>query len=286
MSVRTPNTASPGQPGDPSRSEPPYSWRLFIGMLLAIIVGGAILAVALGLNPLTLQRSGPAVQATPATAGPPIATLPAPVATATPAIISTPASGAGSTAVPTAQAGGAPAAVQTPVAIATSRATTVPAATGARTGGTPTATEAAIPTAEAQPTPVQAAVPPELAAAIINGYDKYWSVRVQAMGDPGNTAIDLESVMAGDELAIARKTLAEYRNDGEAFRTTVKHQIWITRATSDEAEVVDQYTATTLKVDPETKEPVEPQPEVEQLSGRFVLQALDGAWKVVTESYQ
>jgi hypothetical protein len=284
MSVRTPHTASPGPPGDPP-GEPPYPWRLFIGMLLAIIVGGAVLAVALGLNPLTLQRSGPAVQATPATAAPPVATLPAPAATATPAIISTPASGPASTAVPTAQGGGAPAAVQTPVVVSTSQAT-ASAATGPRTGGTPAPTEAVIPTAEAQPTPVQAAVPPELAAAIINGYDKYWSVRVQAMGDPGNTAIDLESVMAGDELAIARKTLAEYRNDGEAFRTTVKHQIWITRATSDEAEVVDQYTATTLKVDPETKEPVEPQPEVEQLSGRFVLQALDGAWKVVTESYQ
>jgi hypothetical protein len=106
------------------------------------------------------------------------------------------------------------------------------------------------------------------------------------MEDPGNTAIDLDSVMVGDELTIARKTLAEYHDRGEAFRTTVKHQIWITRATGDEAEVIDQYTASTQKIDPETKEPTEPQPQVEQLTGRFILQASDGVWKVVTESYQ
>jgi len=143
-----------------------------------------------------------------------------------------------------------------------------------------------IPTDQAEPTPVQAAVSSELATAILQGYDSYWSVRVRAMGDPSNTSIDLESVMAGDELTAAHKTLAEYRDGGEAYRTTVDHKVWITRATTDEAEVVDQYTANTLKLDPETKEPVESQPEVEHLTGKFLLQRFDGVWKVVGENYQ
>jgi hypothetical protein len=167
-----------------------------------------------------------------------------------------------------------------PQAVPTAAATTAakpPAAAGVTTS---------VPTEQVQPTPVQAAVPPELAAAIIQGYNNYWSVRVRAMGDPGDTSIDLASVMAGDELAIARKTLAEYQSDGQAFETTVKHQIWITRASEREADVVDQYTATTLKIDPTTKLPVEPQAEVEQLTGVFSLQSFDGTWKVVTESYQ
>jgi hypothetical protein len=133
---------------------------------------------------------------------------------------------------------------------------------------------------------VQAALPSDLAAAIIQGYDNYWSVRVRAMGDPGDTSVDLASVMDGDELAVARKTLSEYQSAGEAYQTSVKHQIWITRATPTEADVVDQYTASTLRIDPTTKDPVEPEPEVEQLTGKFALESIDGAWKVVTESYQ
>jgi hypothetical protein len=128
---------------------------------------------------------------------------------------------------------------------------------------------------------VEAAVSPELAAAIIQGYDNYWSVRVRAMGDPANGSIDLQSVMANDELAAANQTLAEYRDNGEAYEATIHHQIWITRATSNLAEIVDQFTATTVKLDPETKQPVETTPQVEHITGRFLLQPMDGVWKVV-----
>jgi hypothetical protein len=140
MSLRTPSTTSSGpsgQPGGP-HTEPPYPWRLFVGMLLAIVVGGAIFAVALGLNPLTFQRSGAGVEATPVTAAPTVLAPTAPVATATPASNSTPAQAA----VVTAQAGGAPAAVQTQAAVPTAQATTLPAVTPATTGATTAPTNA------------------------------------------------------------------------------------------------------------------------------------------------
>jgi hypothetical protein len=180
----------------------------------------------------------------------------------------------------------APQAVQTAAPAATSVARSEQPETTAAEQPVQAAEPTAVSNEQAEPTPVQAAVPAELAAAIIQGYDNYWSVRVRAMGDPGGTSLDLASVMDGDELAVAQKTLSEYQNAGEAYQTTVKHQIWITRATPTEADIVDQYTASTLRIDPTTKDPVEPEPEVEQLTGMFALESIDGAWKVVTESYQ
>src|SRR6266851_10368001 len=67
MSVRTSNTAPLGTSDGPP-GQPPYPWRLFVGMLIVILVGGAVLAVLLGLNPLTFQRTEPAVQPTSITA--------------------------------------------------------------------------------------------------------------------------------------------------------------------------------------------------------------------------
>jgi hypothetical protein len=279
MSVHTSNTAPPGTSGGPP-SQPPYPWRLFVGMLVVILVGGAVLAVLLGLNPLTFHREEPAVQPTSITA-------------ATSAVApATPLPTAALASAPTVAPALAPTAAQTAVPVATAQAPSAPGAAAAATGVVsqptlPAASGAAVsPTAQAEPTPVQAAVSPELAAAIINGYDNYWSVRVRAMGDPTSGSIDLESVMAGDELAAAYKTLSEYRDGGEAYQATVDHQIWITRATPNAAEVVDRFTASTLKLDPETKEPVEATPQVEQITGRFVLQTINGVWKVVGRSQE
>ena len=279
MSVRTSNTAPPGTSGGPP-SQPPYPWRLFVGMLVVILVGGGVLAVLLGLNPLTFQRAEPAVQPTSITAS--TSTVAPATAVATTAVAS----------VPTVAPAVAPTAAQTAVPVATAQAPSAPGAAAAATAVVAQPTLAAAsgaalsPTGQAEPTPVQAAVSPELAAAIINGYDNYWSVRVRAMGDPTSASIDLESVMAGDELAAAYKTLSEYRDGGEAYQATVDHQIWITRATPNAAEVVDRFTASTLKLDPETKEPVEAKPQVEQVTGRFVLQTINGVWKVVGRSQE
>jgi hypothetical protein len=131
---------------------------------------------------------------------------------------------------------------------------------------------------------VQVAVSPELAAAIIQGYDNYWSVRVRAMGNPSDTSIDLASVMAGDELQTAYKTMADYRDAGEAFQTTVHHKIWITHATTDEAAVVDWFTGESVKIDPSTKEPVNSDQVEEQFTSTFLLQNFGGTWKVVGQS--
>lgn len=287
MSIRTPNTSQTGETGGPP-TEPRYPWQLFVGMLLAILVGGAILALLLGVNPLTFQKITPGPEATSIAAGPAVSSVATPAARTTPLATSASAPAAAPTAVPTAAptstTAPAPQVVQTPNAFSTAQATSIPVSSGVNAGAEPTsgAPEVTpVPADEAQPTPVEAAIPPELAAAIIQGYDNYWSVRVRAMGDPSDTSVDLESVMASNELAAAYETLAQYRDDGEAYEATVHHQIWITRATSNAAEIVDQFTATTIKLDPQTKQPVETTPQVEHITGRFLLQPMDGVWKVV-----
>ncbi len=95
--------------------------------------------------------------------------------------------------------------------------------------------------------------------------------------------MDLPSVMAGNELVGAQKTLAQYRDAGNAFETHVKHQVWITSATSQDAIVVDQYVANTTRLDPTTKDALDAAPTVEQYSDTFRLQNIDGTWKVVRE---
>src|SRR6516162_9298987 len=199
VSIRTPGKAPAGEQCGPP-SEPPYPWRVFVGMLLAILIGGAILAVALGLNPLTFQKFGAEPEATPAALATPVvgANTPAAGATATPAGAAAPA--VAPTAIPTPVAA-APQAIQTAAPAATSVARSEQPETAATSAAEPTAQAAepaAVSTEQTEPIPVQAAVPAELAAAIIQGYDNYWSVRVQASGDPNNPSVDLGSVMADD----------------------------------------------------------------------------------------
>jgi hypothetical protein len=133
------------------------------------------------------------------------------------------------------------------------------------------------------PTPVAVNLPADLAQAILDGYSNYWTVRLNAMRDPSDSSIDLESVMAGNELAGAQNTIARYQDEGEAGYGTVHHTIWITNATPDSAVLVDRYTGNITVLDPNTKEPTGADPLVQQLSDRFYLQKIDGVWKVVQE---
>jgi len=138
---------------------------------------------------------------------------------------------------------------------------------------------------QAAPTPVQVALPVDLAAAIVQGYSNYWTVRVNALRDPDPANPDLESVMVGTELSRAQQLLSGYQQQGTAYDSDVKHQIWITQASADVATVVDRYVATSGKVQPTSLELVTPgsAPNVERLATTFSLQNIGGTWKVVDQ---
>jgi hypothetical protein len=319
---RRPTTTPNPNPGEPQRKqEPSFNWRVSVGMATGLLVLFGVLfglraldifppkpaedpqiaAVRATLSALPTQQPAPAVQPTPAsTQAPAPATLGA-IALSTPA-----ATGAAPAAATVASA---PTTAPTPAAaLQSSTQTQTVLATGTQfdTAPTPVATTSAlgIPTvatgntapsapetspttvansASAQPTPVAINLPADLANAILQGYSNYWTVRVNAMRDPQDASIDLGSVMAESELAGAQKTLAQYRDAGEAFQSDVKHTIWITDATPDEAVVVDRYVGNTVFLDPSTKEPLGSQPVVQSFSDRFLLKKIEGTWKVVQE---
>lgn len=279
MSVPTPSTAPPGTSGGPP-TEPPYPWRLFVGMLLAILVGGAVLALAVGLNPLTFQRLGPTTQQTPIT-------TPRPVA-------------GGAVAAATAQAAIAP--TMTPPNLALAAPTTVPSV--ASTSTPVTAAVAATPVVIAgtvspentvtvrssgaglDSTPVvPAGVDPKLANAVVDAYIRYWDARARATGDPFARDVDAElaGVMSGTELAKAQQSVADFRADGRVYLVHVDHQIQLQRATSQEALIIDQFTSTARKIEPDTRVPVDSQPVIEHRTDAFLLRLIDGTWKVVDE---
>jgi hypothetical protein len=316
---RRPTTTPNPNPGEPRRKqEPSFNWRVSVGMAVGLLVLFGVLfglraldifppkpaedpqiaAVRATLAALPTQQAAPAVQPTPASTQAPAPATLGPIALSTPA-----ATGAAPAAATVASA---PTTAPTPAAAPQSGTQTQTAlATGTQfdTAPTPVATTASdqvnpaagsaaaasssggptpAPTS-GQPTPVAVNLPSGLANAILQGYTNYWNIRLQAVESPADQSIDLESVMAGNELDGARKTLAEMRDNNEAGYSTVNHTIWIVHATNQDAVIVDRYVARTIKLDPESKAPLASEPTIEQYSDTFQLQNVDGAWKVIRE---
>jgi hypothetical protein len=137
-----------------------------------------------------------------------------------------------------------------------------------------------------EPTPaVPNGVDPGLADSVVDAYIRYWDARAKATGDPLAQDLDAElvGVMAGTELAKAQQSVADFRADGRVYLVHVDHQIQLQRATPQEALVVDEFTSTARKIDPNTRVPVDSPPVVEHRKDAFLLRPIDGIWKVVDE---
>lgn len=303
----SPDTSTPGDPRPPSLpQEPHFNWRVSVAMFAGLAI---LLATLFGLRALRIFPSEPgqdpeivAARATQAALGTQQALAPRPTVATTSAPVATP-TGAAATALPTSVA--RPTAARIPTAAtqpstgqqpapttaqAPQTSATVAVATTQPSVVTPQATTP--PTAEVNPidvqaeaTPVQAAIPADLAAAIVQGYSNYWTVRVNALHAPDPSNADLQGVMASTELSRAQQVLGSYQEQGMAYQSNVKHQIWITQASPDAATVVDRYVATSTRVDPSSLEPLDPSvtPNVENLTTTFSLQNIDGTWKVVDQ---
>jgi hypothetical protein len=312
----TARTAEVGEP--PRKQEPPFNWRVSVGMAIGLVV---LFGVLFGLRALDIFPPKPAEDPQIAAARATLAAAPTQQAAAavqptlaptqvsgpaasTPIALSTPAATGAAPALAT--VGSAPTiAATTALAQQSGTSTQAPSATGTQfeTAPTPVATTASAeavatvgstpaisatagatpPTTSVQPTPIAINLPSGLANAILQGYTNYWNIRLQAIENPDDQNIDLGTVMAGNELEGANKTLAEMRDNNEAGYSTVKHTIWIVHATDQEAVIVDRYVARTIKLDAESKAPLQSEPTIEQYSDTFQLQNIDGAWKVVRE---
>jgi hypothetical protein len=313
-------TTRPATPGGqpPVKQEPPFNWRVSVGMAIGLAVLFGVLfglrtlgifpprpaddpeiaAVRATLAALPTQRAAPAAQPTVAPAQPAAPAASGAIGPATPVPTNAPPTAAIAISAPTTaltqQASAAAAQSATTGTVFETAPTPVagnipdqPNPAVASTPGTSPradstqATNATSPSAA--PTPVAVNLPANLASVILQSYTNYWNVRLQAIESPSDETIDLESVMAGNELEGARKTLAEMRDNNEAGYSDVKHTIWIVHATDRDAVLVDRYVAQTIKLDPESKAPLESEPTIEQYSDTFQLQNFGGAWKVVRE---
>lgn len=266
MTARTPSPAAP--PGAPAHADP-YPWRVGLGVVLAILLGVSGLALLMGV--LKVPWTTPEQAAAPSAAATaqvlPTAAFPTQGVAQTPPPTTLPA--AERSAQPTLPAAASPGQatpVQAPAAAPTPQAVADPRGTGAQ--GSPTS---------------QAVVDPNAAEAALKAYLAYWDVRVRAMADPSATDLDLESVMAGVELARAREVLGQWSQEGRAYRTEIDHQVRVATATPGEAVIFDQYVTTSIRIDPATKEPLGNEPAVEQLRTTFVLQKIGGTFKVADQ---
>jgi hypothetical protein len=189
--------------------------------------------------------------------------------------------------------------VPTPIAVAaatpapppTLAATPAPTPLVVATAVAPTATTppATAPPATPQPTPPaaspttvatpRATVSPELATEIGDAYETYWQVRAKALYDLDPSS--LSEVMAGDHLAAAEELIAQLRTEGRAIQTDVTHNYAIIRATSDEAEIADEYTDESIYVDINSHQSLT-QPLAVLVKEQYQMNKIDGTWRVVS----
>lgn len=298
----------PVGPPEGTDTEGRVSWRFVAGFAVGIaVLVGALYVLLHALRAPDAPVVTAPVVATPATAAPAQTSAPVAVPTVQPTTAPTSTLGvvAGATTQPATKSGPAPtsAPLTAPMAAPTSAgaiATALPAGPTTAPAAPPVAvaTEQGTPeafTTSSSVTPGDGAPssqPPssggtsidaDLAAQVLNAYSRYWSVRVLAMADPARTDLDLESVMADKELTGARKTLSDLQEQGKAARSSVEHHLWVTYASPDQAQVLDEFTTTSEKLDPATKEPVDAAAIIEHQRTTFLLQNNDGRWKVVDE---
>ena len=115
--------------------------------------------------------------------------------------------------------------------------------------------------------------------AIWQAYQEFWRARGDALFELDTSRLD--SIMAMVALERERAGIDRLRGDGHAQVLDVDHQAEIWEAVADEGVVYDRYVNRSYRVDPDTKERVEPEFEPQTISIAYRLQPIDGAWKVV-----
>jgi hypothetical protein len=124
-----------------------------------------------------------------------------------------------------------------------------------------------------------ASSPASLQREIETAYLRFWEVRAEALFIPD--ASRLPEVMAGPALDREREQIDQLRARGQAAKLVVEHHIALRSAGPTTAVVYDEYVNKSYLVDAQTKEPVgTPGPGgIAKVS--YVLEKIDGSWKVV-----
>ena len=128
------------------------------------------------------------------------------------------------------------------------------------------------------PATLNADVDPALAQTVLSAYLRYWNVRIYATDHPDAADLNLASVMAGDELGVARQAVADYAARPVNQQSQIHHHLVVLNMDPSRATIADEFTSTQNIFD--TAGNVVRGPYVETFRSQFVLEPVDGTWKV------
>ena len=140
------------------------------------------------------------------------------------------------------------------------------------------ASSAADPVRPTVPTVGLAPAPP---ASVLDdvraAYDRSWAVYAAAVGRVD--ASDLRRAFADSALILRRREVAGRARDGAAVRVRVTHHADGVLVDAETAIVTDVLDNHMVRVDAETRRPLEPDP-ADQLTRAYTLRLQGGTWKV------
>jgi hypothetical protein len=153
--------------------------------------------------------------------------------------------------------------------------------------GATTTTEAATTTApttttvpERPPsTTTTAFAPTTVEGEVEAAYLRSWDVYAEAVYNLQLDEAALSSVYAEPLLSVRRNELTRRVNEGRAAAVSVEHDYTIDITGPDTAAIVDSYVNHQVLIDPETKVPVESDPN-ERLVDAFTARLVDGRWLI------
>jgi len=108
-------------------------------------------------------------------------------------------------------------------------------------------------------------------------YLEHWDVYAEALLSLDGSR--LPDVLAGAALEAVQKQLEELRAADQPARVRVEHRYRITIINDRTAVVDDRYVNHTVRLDPDTLEPIESDPN-QRVHKSYTLKKVGGVWKV------
>ena len=123
------------------------------------------------------------------------------------------------------------------------------------------------------PSPTPTDVHAQVEAAYLAFWDS-WKVANDKL-DPS----PLDQTMTGSALTAARRLIDQQRQKNQPVRIDVTHHYTITLTSALTASVDDQFIDHSVRLDPNTRQPVEQDPN-HKVHNTYTLRKVDGQWKV------
>lgn len=133
------------------------------------------------------------------------------------------------------------------------------------------------PNVSPSPSVSETPMPTDVRTQVEQAYLKFWEVWAAA-----NLELDparMEQVAAGEALTVLREQVEGQRSKNQPVRIRVEHDYEILLPSEETASVEDRYVNHSVRLDPVTKQPIEPEPN-QTVRKSYTLKKVAGQWKV------